>query len=216
MNTNINRETQKKNIILCFCKQPTPGLVKSRLAKDLGDEAAAKVYMLLLNETIKIISKLNLKIFLYCYPNINHPTLSQYTSEFHLTLKKQHGDDLGMKMHHAIEKHLCTNNNVVLIGTDCLEIDANYISKAFEDLNAGYDIVLGPATDGGYALIGANKIDLSIFQNINWGTNQVLKQTEEKIKNLNWRYSCLTKVRDLDNLDDYKYFSTHERYRTLF
>ncbi len=206
----------QENIILCFCKHPLEGLVKSRLAKDIGNVPAAEVYGVLLDETVKTIGNLSYKVFLYCYPDAHHPSFRRYKTELDLLLEKQHGEDLGIKMYNAIKNHLNANTNVILIGTDCLEIDAPYINKAFEQLNSGVDIVLGPATDGGYALIGANKIDKSIFEDINWSTDQVLKQTEAKIKELNWKYHCLSKVRDLDNLEDYKYFSTHEKYKSLF
>jgi len=75
---------------------------------------------------------------------------------------------------------------------------------------------LGPAIDGGYALIGASKIDKTIFQNISWSSDMVLKQTEEQIRSLGWKYYLLKPVRDLDHLEDYEYFSTHTKYRGLF
>ncbi len=206
----------KENIIICFCKHPEPGLVKSRLAKDIGNEHAAEIYKLLLDETLKSISNLEAKVYLYCYPNVDHPILQQYKNKYGLTLKKQCDGNLGMKMFHAITNHLNGNSNVVLVGSDCLEINASYIQKAFESLNSGYEIVLGPAIDGGYALIGANNINVSIFQDIAWSTNEVLKQTEEKINGLNWKYSCLNKVRDLDTLGDFQYFSTHNDYQNFF
>jgi rSAM/selenodomain-associated transferase 1 len=206
----------KDNIILCFCKHPVPGLVKSRLAKDIGNDNAAEIYKLLLNETLNSISRLEVKAFLYCYPDTEHPTLKEYKNKFGVELKEQHGENLGMKMFHAITNHLNENSNVVLVGSDCLEINASYIQKAFEALNSGYEIVLGPAIDGGYALIGANNINVSIFENIAWSTNEVLKQTEEKINELDWKYSCLNKVRDLDTLEDFQYFSTHNDYQKFF
>ena len=206
----------KENIVLCFCKHPTPGIVKSRLAKDIGNEHAAEIYKLLLDETLQSISDLETKNYLYCYPNVDHPFLQQYKNKYRLTLKKQSDGDLGMKMFHAINNHLDGKSNVVLVGSDCLEINANYIQKAFESLNSGCEIVLGPAVDGGYALIGANNINESIFKDIAWSTNEVLKQTEEKINGLNWKYSCLNKVRDLDTLEDFQYFSTHKEYQHFF
>lgn len=206
----------KENIILCFCKHPVPGLVKSRLAKDIGNDHATEIYKLLLDETLNSISRLEFKAFLYCYPDIGHPTLKEYENKFGLELKKQHGKNLGMKMFHAINEHLSENNNVVLIGSDCIEINASYIQKAFDELNSGCEIVIGPTADGGYALIGAKVIDVSIFQNITWSTNQVLNQTEKIISELGWKYSCLNKVRDLDTLDDFQFFSTHKKYQCFF
>ena len=207
---------KKENIILCFCKHPEPGIVKSRLAKDIGNDHAAEIYKLLLDETLKSIYNFEAEVYLYCYPDVDHPILQQHKEKYKLTLKTQCEGDLGVKMFRAIASHLNENSNVVLIGSDCLEINASYIKKAFESLNSGYEIVLGPAIDGGYALIGANNINESIFQDIAWSTNVVLNQTQEKINDLDWKYSCLNKVRDLDTLEDFQYFSTHNDYQNFF
>lgn len=206
----------KENIILCFCKHPEAGLVKSRLAKDLGDEHASVIYKTLLDETLNSVHQFGFKTFLYCYPDTNHPTLKQYRDKYSIILKKQSDGDLGTKMHHAIKDHLNENKNIVLIGTDCLEIDAAYIQQAFNQLNSGKEVVLGPTEDGGYALIGANKMDESIFQNIEWSSEKVLKQTVGKINELNLKYGELPIARDLDTYKDYQYFSTHEKYGHLF
>jgi rSAM/selenodomain-associated transferase 1 len=206
----------KENIVLCFCKHPVSGRVKSRLAKDIGNDYAVEIYKVLLDECLKNISKLKYEVVLYCHPDTNHPVLRMYKDTYGLVLKNQSDGDLGMKMFHAINDNLVAKKNVVLIGSDCLELNASYINNAFEHLNSGFEIVLGPATDGGYALLGASKIDVSIFQNIAWSTNQVLHQTEEKIRSLNWNYKHLNKVRDLDTLADFQYFATHKEYQSFF
>jgi len=206
----------KENIILCFCKHPEPGMVKSRLAKDLDVKRAAHVYNTLLSETLNELFISKFKIYLYCYPDPQHPTLEQYKNKYNLELKTQSDGNLGIKMYQAIKDQLHENNNIVLVGSDCLEINAEYIREAFDKLNSGIEIVLGPTEDGGYALIGANSIDKSIFQNISWSTKEVLQQTKNKLDKLAWTYCCLSTIRDLDNLDDYHYFSNHEQYRHLF
>jgi rSAM/selenodomain-associated transferase 1 len=209
-----------KKIVIVFCKHPEPGMVKSRLAADLGDERAANIYKTLLNNTILNITQnkqnINSEIFLYCYPNIHHPMLSELATNYSLELKKQSAGTLGDKMHHAINTYISDENHVVLIGSDCLMINKHYIENAFNALASGNDIVLGPSRDGGYALIGAKRIDTSIFENVRWSTNQVLKQTTFKLQKLGWKYSCLSEVRDIDHLDDYQYFSSHPHYRDVF
>ncbi len=210
-----------ENIVICFCKHPEPGMVKSRLAKTLGDRRAANIYKILLNKTLLNITQnnqaTNSKIFLYCYPDIKHPFLSKLESNYPVTLKQQSDGDLGEKMFDAIKKHVTNNNSVVLIGTDCIEIDSTYIETAFDALKSGKNsIVLGPTYDGGYAMIGVNEINKSIFENINWSTDQVLEQTIAKLQNLEWPFTCLPKIRDIDRLDDYQYFSNHRKYRDIF
>ena len=205
-----------ENILICFCKHPDAGMVKSRLAKDLGNVHAAKIYNILLGDTLNNTCQANIKSFLYCYPNIRHPILEQYSENYKFELREQADGDLGMKMYQAIKTHLTTNKNIVLIGSDCIELDSDYIQQAFDQLENGNNIVLGPTEDGGYSLIGANKIDKTIFEGIEWSSDQVLKQTLLKITNLGWKYSRLPTVRDLDTLEDFQYFSTHKKYQHLF
>ena len=205
-----------KNIILCFCKHPEAGLVKSRLAEDIGNESAASIYNCLLNNTLSNVQLTAYKTYLYCYPNMNHPLLNKYAEKYNLELRKQSTGNLGDKMFRAIESHISFDNNIILIGTDCPEIDADYIQLAIDLLNQNNDVVLGPTEDGGYALIGANKIHKSIFEHVNWSTNQVFKQTTDNLISLGWKYTCLPKVRDLDVLQDFQYFSKHEKYKHLF
>ena len=95
----------------------------------------------------------------------------------------------------------------VIIGTDCLEINNSIISKSF-DLLDDIDLVLGPATDGGYYLIGLKTIIEPLFKNISWSTDKVLKQTLNKAKELNIEYKFLDFLSDIDTLEDlnnYKY-----------
>ncbi len=206
---------KKQNILICFCKHPEPGFVKSRLAKAIGEERASLIYEKLLLFTLLTVREVNLDAYLYCFPNIHHELLEQYSNLYSISLRQQADGDLGAKMFHAMHEHINKDANVVLIGSDCLEIDADYILRAFNYLNSGYEIILGPAQDGGYALIGANKIDESIFKNICWSTTAVLDRTKQNISKLGWRYKCLSEVRDLDNIDDYEYFLAQEKFRQL-
>ena len=191
-------------------------MVKSRLAKDLTDENAAQIYKKLLEFVLQNTHQANIKSYLYCYPNIDHSALKQYGKEFNLELRNQATGDLGAKMHQAIKEHTNKNKNVVLIGTDCLELDINYIKHAFDVLNQDNDLVLGPTIDGGYALIGATKVNEEIFDNIPWSTNKVTLETEQRITKLGWKHMLLPKVRDLDTFEDYRYFSTQNKYKHLF
>ncbi len=209
-----------QNTVICFCKHPEPGMVKSRLAADLGEKQAADIYERLLNKTLSNITQniqeTKFRLFLYCYPDTKHPALSIIEANYTLTLKQQSDGHLGDKMYQAINNHLSSNSNVVLIGTDCIEIDSSYITNAFKALETGNKIVLGPTCDGGYALIGASEINQSIFDSIDWSTSKVLEQTIMKLQNLEWNFSCLSKVRDLDRLEDYQYYSNHHKYSHIF
>ena len=119
-------------------------------------------------------------------------------------------------MFHAIRSDLKDSQAVVLIGSDCPEIDQDYINEAFRRLEAGNDLVLGPTRDGGYALIGATRIDRLVFEGIPWSTGRVLSETLSNINELRWKSSCLSEVRDVDTLEDYQYFLDHEDHQQLF
>lgn len=206
----------RKKTVLCFCKYPDPGAVKVRLASNLGKELAANIYKILLEHIVQIICAGERECVLYCYPDTRHAFFRYCNSKYPISLYKQEGSDLGIRMFNAIDTHLNDARHVVLVGSDCPELGSAYINKAFRLLGAGNDIVLGPANDGGYALIGANKINQSVFNDISWSTNKVLQQTQDKIKGLHWKSTCMPLVRDIDTFSDYRYFLEHEHYRHLF
>ncbi len=205
-----------KKTVVCFCKYPDPGMVKSRLARDLGEERAVAVYKVMLEHTVRTISPGDYKLVLCCFPHTYHTFFEYCSNKYHVPLCKQEGDDLGERMFHAICSYLKDRHPVVLIGSDCPELGLGHINEAFRLLEAGNDIVLVPSRDSGYALIGANQIDRLVFEGISWGSDRVLQQTLRRIKELRWKSHCLSEVRDVDTLEDYQYFLDHKDYRQLF
>ncbi len=206
----------QKKTVLCFCKYPDPGAVKLRLASRLGEELAAIIYKILLEHIVQMVCAGGHECALYCYPDTRHAFFRYCSSKYPVSLYTQDGCDLGARMFNALDTHLDDARHVVLVGSDCPELEPAYISQAFRLLEAGNDIVLGPANDGGYALIGAKKINQSVFNDISWSTNRVLQQTQDKIKDLHWKSTCMPLVRDIDTFSDYRYFLEHEHYRHLF
>ena len=206
---------QKKSVIM-FCKHPEPGLVKTRLAVELGKERAAFIYQKILENILIKVNEQDFDIALHCFPDTHHPFLRHCQDEYEITLYEQKGDNLGARMYNAMNQHLKNSDSVVLIGSDCPQLNSEYINNAFQKLEEGNDIVLGPAVDGGYVLIGAKQVHESIFNNISWSTCDVLKTTKDKIKLLNWSVVCLPYVRDMDDLEDYYYFAEHKEYKYLF
>ncbi len=206
----------KARTVICFCKYPEPGMVKSRLSTNIGEDCAVQIYKIILENILQNICMREFEVALYCFPDINHSFFEYCREKYNVSLHYQDGNDLGLRMYNAISNNLCTKNNVILIGSDCLELDSDYINDAFLTLDTNNDIVLGPTLDGGYALIGANRIDESIFCNVTWGTDSVLQQTVEKIKSIGWDIACMPYVRDIDTLSDYQYFSEHKNFKHLF
>jgi len=121
--------------------------------------------------------------------------------------------NLGHKMADALSRHLGTGKSIILVGSDCPEIDTNIFRQGFNAL-LKYDIVIGPSFDGGYYLIGVSgSLPLAtlnyLFSEINWGSSQVLHQTLKKAEQANLKYQLLKKLHDIDTPEDLRYFNYH-------
>jgi len=127
------------------------------------------------------------------------------------TYKKQRGEHLGQRMAEALIHGTSEGKNPILIGSDCPGINQIILNDAFEAL-AYNDIVLGPAHDGGYYLVGVAAdiqpvVCKQLFKQIHWGTDAVLSQTLWQVKKLNLRYHLLNKLHDIDTPEDLKHFN---------
>ena len=114
----------------------------------------------------------------------------------------QSGKDLAEKMKNAFNDLKRSGfEKILLIGTDCPELNAEILNQAFDKLDEA-EFVLGPAKDGGYYLIGLKENSDSLFENISWSTNEVLEQTIKKIDSISKNYSLLEQLSDIDDLSD--------------
>ena len=105
-------------------------------------------------------------------------------------------------MQHALIQVLRGNKQVLVVGTDCPLIDKTYLNSAFEALQHGNGVVLGPAEDGGYVLIGMKRFNYALFAGISWGTDRVLEQTRAALVRTGWTWSELEPLWDIDRPDD--------------
>ena len=118
----------------------------------------------------------------------------------------QKGDDLGQRMYHAIEELLLhAAGGAIIIGSDCLDMNPGHLQEAASSL-ADHELVLGPALDGGYTLIGCTSVDRGLFDDINWSTDQVYRQTLVNAEQLNYRVRSLEYLRDIDTLQDLQHY----------
>jgi hypothetical protein len=116
-----------------------------------------------------------------------------------LDLRPQCAGDLGVRMRAAIEESLARGaDRVVLIGSDCPDLDRDLILEAFRRLEAS-DLVIGPATDGGYYLIGMKNVH-DIFTEIPWSTGRVFQETMEKVKGAGLKVALLPTLSDVDEI----------------
>jgi len=199
--------TSDNNLII-FLKYPEKGKVKTRLAKDIGNEKALLIYKKLVSKLLNQIDSNNYDISIYFYPESKKNEVKKWINLPEIKHLAQSGDDLGIRMLNAFKDSISLKYaKTVIIGTDCLEINNNIISKSFYLLDDS-DLVLGPATDGGYYLIGIKAVVETIFQDIHWSTEKVLKQTINKAKEIKLSYKFLDFLSDIDTLEDlnnYKY-----------
>ena len=187
------------NHLIIFVKNPELGKVKTRLARTIGDEKALYIYKLLLEQTFQVTLPVLAEKKLYYSEFVqNMDQFNDLVYEKHI----QKGDGLGDKMYNAI-KHSFGEwaGKVVLIGSDCFELNSGIIEEAFKALEES-DYVLGPAKDGGYYLIGMKALNLEIFQNKEWSTENVFLDTLLDIKNQEKSHYLLPTLSDVDAEED--------------
>ena len=192
-------------VLLVFARAPRPGQVKTRLIPHVGAERAAAIYRELLARTLQTALHAGFAAIQLWLAGDRHPYFDNIANGAALEIYQQQGADLGDRMQHAFARALKRYRAAILIGSDCPVLTAGDLKQARHALRKN-DIVLGPARDGGYYLIGLCKNSSTLFKGINWGRASVLSETRARIKALDWQLSLLTErwdVDDLQSLQDY-------------
>jgi uncharacterized protein len=193
-------------ILIIFYKNPVQGKVKTRLAATIGADKAFEVYKAMVERIHSISQKIEVDKIVYHSDQIIKDDI--WNSLFKKEI--QRGDDLGEKMMNAFKDVFGLGySKAVLIGTDVPSLTEHILNDAFNKLDNN-DIVIGPAYDGGYYLIGMKSIQTFLFQNIEWSTTKVLAQTISKIESHNLSYSLLPRLHDIDEEKDLIYFKTNK------
>ena len=188
-----------KNALIIFIRNPEKGKVKSRLSKDLGEEKTLTVYNFLLQYTRDICASANVSRFVFYSDNIDHTDI---WDEHFFTKYLQEGNDLGERMSNAFLKVFNLGfKKVSIIGSDCYELKSDHIQQAFSQLE-NTDVVIGPSKDGGYYLLGMKKLHPGLFNNKNWGCDDVLKNTIVNLNQHKLKFIQLTALNDIDTIDD--------------
>lgn len=190
-----------QNRLIVFTRVPELGKVKTRLNNYLKPASILALHKNLITHTLSQVSRSNIyTTVLHCAPDDQHDYIQSTCNRFEIESENQAEGDLGYKMQQAINKSFAAGiARVVIIGTDAPEISEDYISNAFTSLKKN-DCVIGPAEDGGYVLIGFSVAVDSVFNNIDWGTDQVLHQTINKLENHSFK--LLSTLWDVDRPDD--------------
>ncbi|MGD2138048.1 MAG: TIGR04282 family arsenosugar biosynthesis glycosyltransferase [Gammaproteobacteria bacterium] len=190
--------------LLVFSKAPDPGRVKTRLIPVLGREGSASLYSALLQDCLQRCTTAGLcPVELWCSPSVEHPFFQQCGKRFGVALRQQCGGDLGRRMAHALDATGTGTEAAVLIGADCPAMETEDIEAAFTALVQGTPVVLGPATDGGYYLVGMRDLQRCIFEDMPWSTPAVLDITRSRLQRRGIAWHCLPVRRDLDTPADY-------------
>lgn len=186
-------------LLIIFVKNPVLGKCKTRLAKTLGDQKALAIYLKLLDYTRTFSLKIECDRHVYA----NEPFSQQEnwpTSYFEHHVQCE--GDLGAKMQQAFKKSFERGyQKVVIIGSDCAEINDKDLNKAF-DLLSDKEVVIGPAEDGGYYLIGMNQLYPNLFSDKSWSTPLVLQETINSLKAEGINYGLLETRSDIDHEQD--------------
>lgn len=183
----------QKCLLVIFTRTPVYGKVKKRLAIKLGDAKALEIHQKLVAHTLTVVNNSGILYKVYLSEESNAEQAFSY--------KLQSGVDLGERMNNALLSELKEYTKVCLVGSDCLELKDTDIVNAFKQLDEA-DVVIGPAVDGGYYLIGMKKPQPQLFPNISWGSSTVLENTLQKCTDSGLVVHQLRLLNDIDQPED--------------
>ena len=200
--------TPHQAALVIFAKAPVPGEVKTRLCPPLTPDEAATLHgsfvLDMLERTKLAVAKLQLPFhrYLACAPSSELVFFKIMEERQGVRLLDQVGADLGQRMHHTFVSLFTKGyERVLLVGTDVPTLPLSVYQDALTLLDKS-DVVLGPALDGGYYLIGLKKPAEQLFTQVPWSTDQVLAVTQQNAKTLGLSVSLTTAWRDVDTIED--------------
>jgi uncharacterized protein len=198
----VSRRPSDSALIL-FAKAPIPGQVKTRLCPPLTpDEAASLHGSIVLDMLERSRNAAGLDRFVACAPSSDHVFFKILEERHGVRLIAQTGDDLGARMARAFADVFALGyRQVLVVGTDLPTLPGSVFGEAVT-LLAAHDVVLGPALDGGYYLVGLRKPSPGLFAGIPWSTDRVLSLTQQKAAALGLHQALLPVRRDVDTIDD--------------
>ncbi|CAK8715048.1 Glycosyltransferase [Candidatus Electrothrix laxa] len=211
---NDKRSQAQQSVIVLFTRYPQAGKVKTRLIKHLGPQGAADLHSRMTKQVINQLRPVLTEGFVqlqvyYCGGSQQEIKTWLGKNSKDIQLARQQGNGLGERMQNAFEQTWQQGaEKVLLIGSDCPGMNPSIITSGLEYLQQ-HDVVLGTASDGGYYLIGLpahlkkekrNYSDL--FQDIDWGTDQVLVQTLHQARKNNLSFALLPELHDIDRPED--------------
>lgn len=197
--------------LIIFASNLEKGKVRTRLVEDIGEDQALNVYHKLRLYTKEITKKLNCEKAVYYSDHVDNNDLwDNMIYDKHL----QEGQESGERMQNAFATAFAEGKDrVVIIGTDCIELESYMIKEAFAVLQSN-DVVIGPSRQGGYYLLGMRKFFPTLFEGKQWGTDDLLMDTILDLKKMNARYYLLKTLSEIDTLDDLDQMSKFQEHDT--
>ncbi|MCL1470980.1 TIGR04282 family arsenosugar biosynthesis glycosyltransferase [Argonema antarcticum] len=194
------------NCLIVFTRYPEAGKAKTRLIPVLGAEGAATLHRQMTESAIALcrdtINRVSTTLSIEVHFAGGDRQLMQQWLGDDIIYRQQSEGDIGMRMASAFEIAFSNNmDNVIIIGSDCPTLNSQIIASAFQALYQ-HDLVLGPATDGGYYLIALNRLIPELFTGITWSTSEVFQQTVEIAAKLNLDVAYLSELADVDRPED--------------
>lgn len=190
--------------LIVFLKNPVEGKVKTRIANTAGNIKALEIYRELLGILNDNLARVNCEVYLYFTET---PMDISYWANANYIYRVQKGNDLGARMSAAFEDVFRDGGSqkplkVLIVGSDCPLLSAEIIDEAFLKLDKS-DIVLGPAEDGGYYLLGMKKMNTELFEGVSWSTEKVLNETLDKAAGLGLSVAFTPSLFDIDTEEDW-------------
>jgi uncharacterized protein len=209
----MDTRAMPRTALVAFLKYPQPGLVKTRLAQDVGEQAAASFYLEILLGQLEMLRELppEISVHLHCDPSRPLSDYHHLLDAYPFPLALQKGRSLGERLPHSIEDLIPSHAGVIAMGTDCPSLSLRHVRQTREAIALGSDLVLGPARDGGYYLIGMNRFHPELFENIPWGTREVFAVTRHRARLLDLKVCELEVLRDIDTWEDLKLWTEGKR-----
>src|SRR5262245_46417110 len=187
--------------LIIFVKAPQAGQVKTRLAAEIGADAACAAYARLVEELLQRLRKLP-RVELRFTPDDTRHRIQAWLAPG-WEAQPQGSGDLGARLARAFDEAFAAGaQGVVIIGSDCPEVGAADIHAAWEGLQTS-DVVLGPATDGGYWLIGLRTRQPILFADMPWSSSTVLAETLKQARKAGLKIRKLRELSDVDTAADW-------------
>ncbi|MFT5483781.1 MAG: rSAM/selenodomain-associated transferase 1 [Halieaceae bacterium] len=191
-------------LVIQFAREPFVGKVKTRMQPELSVFQSLALHEALVEHICLSVMEAGVAaVQLWVAGNVDHPLFLRLSEAGVAGVHQQRGADLGVRMSTALHQGLSCYKKVVLVGSDCVHLDKDYLEQAFSALDA-CPLVFGPAADGGYVLVGVRGVVPDVFTGVQWGSAKVMEQTRKRSEMVDTVWLELDSRADIDRPSDLK------------